>query len=88
MSYEIFDDIPIPKGSARGSTAKYPAATLAVGQNYFVSPKADEDINKCLKRAVGAAQRARAGNKDLKFTGRIDNHPHTGEQVVGIWRVK
>lgn len=88
MSYDVFSGVDIPKKANRGATAKYPTEQLEVGQCFFEKIKEEEDGPKAVKRMIGATQRVRKLHPDRKFSARATLHPHTGEEVVGVWRTE
>lgn len=86
MTYDVFSGIEIPKKSNRGAVAKYPTEALEVDQCFFDSIREEEDGPKAVKRMIGATQRIRKLHPERKFSARVTLHPHTGEEVVGVWR--
>lgn len=89
MSYDLFDGIELPKRGARGPSSKYPFSSMSVNQAFFVTPNADESVEKAVKRMAGSAARARkALGGDRKFAVRAAQHPSTLEQCVGVWRTE
>lgn len=88
MSYDLFDDIEMPKRVSRGPSSKYPFAEMSAGQSFYVVPNEGETLEKALKRMAGNAARARKSLGDRKFAVRMANHPSTLEQCVGVWRIE
>ena len=88
MSYELFDDIEMPKRTARGPSSKYPFAEMSAGQSFYVVPNEGETLEKALKRMTGSAARARKSLGDRKFAVRVATHPSTLEPCVGVWRIE
>lgn len=87
MAIEIFDNIDMPKRNTRGASAKYPTEQLAVGQSFFDEAKDGEDLEKARKRVLAATARVRKSHPERRFAARLVEHPLTGAQVVGLWRL-
>lgn len=88
MSYDLFDDIEMPKRVSRGRVSKFPFADMNVNQSFYVTPNAGVTLEKALKRVTGSAARARKSLGDRKFAVRMANHPSTLEPCVGVWRIE
>lgn len=89
MAIEIFSNIDMPKRTVhRGASAKYPTENLQVGQVFFMESRDGEDLEKTRKRVQAATARVRALYPERRFSARLTDHPLTGQQVVGLWRIE
>lgn len=88
MSYDLFDDIEMPKRVSRGPVSKFPFADMNVNQSFYVTPNAGETNEKLLRRMRSNAARARKSLGDRKFAVRVTTHPSTQEPCVGVWRIE
>lgn len=88
MTDKIFSNIPVPVLAERiPLEPKYPFAKLKIGDAFFELPKADESIEKALKRVSGAAANQRKKFPLSKFKSYITTEPDTSQPAVGTWRV-
>lgn len=76
MAYEIEGDIPLPKKASRGANAKYPFASLAVGQSFL----ARDGKTNCLSACARAW--AKRNGAAARFAVR------TVDGGVRVWRVE
>jgi hypothetical protein len=84
---KLFDNIPAPEARTAGRDAKYPLATMAVGQSFYVpvDEAGEKKVTLRMKSSV-ARWRKTTGNTGHTFLVDAALHPETGAEVVGVWR--